>query len=159
MQNSTYSFIDVQAAIEGPGGSFSLSECGIADEGISISHADDKGSMVIGADGCAMHSLHAASGGTVTIRLLKTSPLNALMSSLYNYQTASSALYGQNTIVVNDPVRGDNITCQMAGFRKLPDIAFAKDGGLMEWSFNAGKIDTILGATPGTGNPVQSAPR
>lgn len=148
--NNTYSFLDVQAAIVGPGGSFSLSDGGIAEEGISIARVEDVGTMVAGADGTPMHSLHAAKTGTVTIRLLKTSPINAMMSALYNYQTTSGAYYGQNTIVVNDPVRGDNHTCQLCGFRKHPDTVYGKEGGMMEWTFNAGRVDSVLGSVPAT---------
>ena len=145
----TYSFLDTQAAIEGPGGSFPLSGAGVADEGITITMTEDKGTLVSGADGTPMHSLHASRTGQCTIRLLKISQANALMTNLYNYQTQSAAYYGQNTIVVNDPVRGDNITCQFAGFRKMPDVVFAKEGGMIEWSFNCGVIDHILGSGAG----------
>jgi hypothetical protein len=145
-----YSFQDVACAINGPGGSFSLSGSGVAEEGISIAMTDDKGSMMVGADGEIMHSLHAGKSGTVTVRLLKTSPANQLLAQMYNTQTTSSAYHGRNTISVRDPIRGDSITARECGFRKLPDIGYNKDGATQEWVFLAGKIDTILG----NGNPT-----
>lgn len=151
MASYTYSFLDCQAAIRDPAGSFSLGNgAGAAEEGITVSFVDDKGSMMIGADGQAMHSLHAGKGGTVTVRVLKTSPVNALLSDLYNATTQSGADYGQSTIVIRDPVRGDDITCSGCAMRKHPDIAFAKDGGLQEWNWNVAELDMKLG----TGKPA-----
>lgn len=145
--SSTYSFLDVNAGIVGPGGAFSLGNgAGVAEEGITITPAGDIGGMLIGSDGEGMHSLYADKSGMVTVRVLKTSPVNELLSALYNFQTASGITYGQNTIVINDTSRGDVITCTQCGFKKAPDLSFAKDGGINEWEFNAVKIERVLGS-------------
>lgn len=90
---SAYSFLDVSAVIDGPGGNFSLT--GENDqEGISIEPVSDQNTMTEGADGNVMHSLSAGSACTATIRLLKTSPLNAKLNELYKYQTSSAAYHG-----------------------------------------------------------------
>lgn len=144
---ATYSFLDVTAAIIGPGGSFSLgSGTGAAEEGITVEMTEDKNSMVTGADGSVMHSLHAGKSGTVTVRLLKTSPVNAQLSAMYAFQTASSALHGQNVISIRDLARGDVITCQQVAFKRMTPVNYGKDGGTNEWTFDAGQIDTFLGA-------------
>lgn len=143
---STYSFQDVTATITGVGGSFSLaSGSGAAEEGISIEYAEDKDAMTIGADGTAMHSLHAGKGGTVTVRILKTSPVNSQLSIMYNAQTVSSTLHGNNVISVRNSANGDTILCRSVAFKKFPNMSYAKDGGTVEWAFNVGMIDTILG--------------
>jgi len=142
----TYSFLDVRAAIVGPGGSFSFgSDAGAAEEGISVSMTEDKNTMTIGAGGEAMHSLHAGKSGSVTVRLLKTSPVNQKLSALYNIQTISSAAHGQNVISLRNPVSGDSITATQVAFTKHPDLTYAKDGGTVEWTFHAGAIDLSLG--------------
>lgn len=102
--------------------------------------------MLIGADGSGQHSLYADKSGRITVRLLKTSPVNQLLSAMYAFQTASGANYGQNTIAINDSSRGDVITCLQVGFAKAPDLTYAKDGGTNEWEFNAVKIERTLGA-------------
>ncbi|KTS10252.1 phage protein [Methylobacterium sp. 1030] len=141
----TYSFADVVCSLTGPGGSFTISEGGLADEGITLSMTDDKTSMVTGADGYGMHSLHAAKAGRVTIRLLKNSPINRMLQDLYNYQQTSSAYTGQNTLVLSNPVWGDDHQCSAGAFVKLPDNVNAKDGGTMEWPMNFIFIDNKLG--------------
>lgn len=145
--NNTYSFLDVNAGIVGPGGAFSLGNgAGVSEEGISTSPSEDVGTMQIGADGTGMHSLHADKSGKITVRLLKTSPTNQLLSALYAFQTATGSAYGQNTIVIVDKSRGDVITGSQCGFAKAPDLNYAKDGGVVEWVFNAIKIERTLGS-------------
>ena len=143
---STYSFLDVQATLVGPTGIVQLGYgAAVADEGISIEAAGDKNTMIIGADGEGMHSLHADKSGTVTVRLLKTSPTNAKLMAMYDAQTLSSALHGQNLITVTNPVAGDVTTARSCAFKKRPNLAYKKDGDIVEWQFDAIKIDTILG--------------
>src|ERR1700720_1263253 len=150
---ATYSFLDVNVALTDPAGSFSLgSNSGIAEEGVTIAMEGDKTSIVWGADGTPMTSLHAAQGGTISVRLQKTSPTNALLSSLYAQTTSSSANYGNSTITVRNPTRGDTIVCLQCSIKKSPDNVNAKEGGMMDWVFNAGEIHEILG----DGNPISS---
>jgi hypothetical protein len=145
--SNTYSFLDVNAGIVGPGGAFSLGNgAGVSDEGITVAASEDIGAMTIGADGSGMHSLHADKSGKLSVRLLKTSPTNQLLSVLFAFQTSGGASYGQNTIVIVDKSRGDVITASQVGFAKAPDLAYAKDGGTVEWVFNAVKIERTLGS-------------
>lgn len=143
---ATYSFLDVVAAISGVGGSINLAAgAGSAEEGISIESVEDKNIMTIGADGSGMHSLVANEASTVTIRLLKTSPVNAQLQVMYNLQTKSSATHGKNSISVRDIARGDSISLSQVAFKKRPNINYAKEGGIIEWMFDAVKTGQILG--------------
>jgi hypothetical protein len=144
---SAYSFLDVGATIIGPGGAFSLAnDAGAAEGGISLELQEDKDTLQIGADGSPMHSLHAGQGGTVTVRLMKVSASNALLSAMYAFQSTSSAVWGRNTIVITDFSRGDSITCMFCAFRRQPANTYAKDANVIEWQFNAGYIFEQLGA-------------
>ncbi|MDE2403049.1 MAG: DUF3277 family protein [Burkholderiales bacterium] len=143
---ATYSFLDVNATLVGAGGVIDLGAgAGVSDEGITISMAGEKNTMTIGADGEGMHSLHADKSGTVTVHLLKTSPINAKLMALYQAQTALTSLHGQNVITITNPQNGDVTTCRQCAFKKLPDNVYAKDGGTNAWVFDAIKIDSILG--------------
>lgn len=144
---STYSFLDVQASISGPGGSFALgSGSGAAEEGITVAMTEEKNTMTIGADGASMQSLHGGSSGMITIRLLKTSPRNAQLMQMYNFQRSSGANWGQNAMVVSDTIRGDVVSARNVAFAKAPDIVYAKEGNVNEWTFHAGRIGFLLGA-------------
>lgn len=145
-QTLTYSFEDVKATLSGPGGIIPLGDgAGVAEEGISIEFAEETDTMQIGADGSVAHSLHASKAGKVTVRLLKTSPTNALLTALYNFQRTSSLNFGQNMIVITNVVTGDVYTCTQAAFARYPHNTYAKEAGTMDWEFLAGRIEPTLG--------------
>ncbi|RQU63896.1 DUF3277 family protein [Burkholderia cenocepacia] len=143
---STYSFVDVTATIIGPTGVFSLGYGeATAEEGIVIARAGDKNTMTIGSDGEGMHSLHADKSGQVTLRYLKTAPVNAKLMAMYDAQSLSSSLWGKNLIEVSQTAAGDVITARSCAFKKAPDLKYAKDGDIVEWIFDSIKIDSLLG--------------
>lgn len=143
---STYSFQGVQASIVGPGGAFSLGYGeAVAAEGITIARANDKNTMTVGSDGEGMHSLRADKSGQVTLRYLKTAPINAKLMALYNAQQLDSRLWGKNVIAVGQSVAGDISTARSCAFKKVPDLTYAQDGEMVEWIFDSIKIDSMLG--------------
>lgn len=143
----TYSFKDVNAVIAGAGGVVNLGNgAGAAEEGITIEPVGDKNQMTIGADGSGQHSLIASDACKVTVRLLKTSPANAALMLMYDLQSTSSSLWGNNVITVSDSARGDLSIVQSAAFAKRPNLTYAQDGGLMEWNFDGITLNTVLGA-------------
>lgn len=143
---STYSFLDVTATLVGPGGVISLgSGAGISEEGISIEPTGEMGTMMIGADGSGQHSLSGDKSGRIVVRVLKTSPVNAKLNAMSQFQRASAEAYGQNTLVITDTSRGDVVTCRQVAFAKVPSLTFAREAGMNEWEFNAIIIDPALG--------------
>ncbi|WP_288074674.1 phage protein [Pseudomonas sp.] len=143
---AAYSFLDVNATLVGAGAVIDLGAGSAnAEEGISIVMAGDKNTMLIGADGEGMHSLHADKSGQVTVRLLKTSPKNAQLMTLYDAQSLSSSAWGQNVITVTHSVSGDTNVARSCAFKKRPDLNYKKDGDIVEWVFDSIKIDGILG--------------
>ncbi len=143
---ATYSFLNVNCSIVGPGGSLNLGAgAAVSEEGITIEPAEDKNTMTIGADGEGQHSLIASNAATATIRLLKTSPLNKALMIMYDLQTISSALHGVNTISVSDSARGDISILQACAFKKKPTLTYAKDGGMNEWTFDCISANSVLG--------------
>ncbi|EKK0458581.1 DUF3277 family protein [Klebsiella oxytoca] len=143
---NTYSFIDISASLTGPTGSIDLGYGSAnSEEGITVVMAEAKNTMTVGADGEVMHSLHAGKSGTITVTLLKTSPVNKKLSLMYNAQSQSSATWGNNVIVVRNKVSGDISTARSCAFQKQPDHANAKVGNTVSWVFDCGKIDQLLG--------------
>lgn len=143
---STYSFLDVSASLSGVTGIVDLGYGSAnADEGITVTMAEAKNTMTTGADGEVMHSLHAGKSGTISVVLLKTSPVNKKLSLMYNAQSLSSAAWGNNVIVVRNKASGDLVTARSVAFQKKPDYANPKVAGNVTWVFDCGKIDELLG--------------
>ena len=143
---ATYSFLDVTASLTGPTGIIDLGQGSAnSEEGITQTMGGNKNTMTIGADGEVMHSLHADKSGTITVTLLKTSPVNKKLSLAYNAQSQSSATWGNNVIVIRNTASGDISTARSCAFQKQPDFNNAKEGGTVAWVFDCGKIDQLLG--------------
>ena len=143
---SAYSFLNIVAAIAGPGAEFNLGAgAQVAEEGITIAPNEDKNVMVIGADGRGQHTLIASNGGLVTLRLLKVSPVNGQLQMAYDLQSASSSLWGQNIITVADKARLELTTCQSCAFKKKPELVYDKNGPMLEWTFDSLTINSVLG--------------
>jgi len=143
---STYSFIDVPASLTGPTGVIDLGYGSAnSDEGITVTMTEAKNTMTTGADGEVMHSLHAGKSGTITVNLLKTSPQNKKLSLMYNAQSLSSSLWGNNVIVMRNKASGDIVTARAVAFQRQPDWNNPKVAGTVAWVFDCGKIDEVLG--------------
>ena len=143
---ATYSFLDVTASLTGPTGVIDLGQGSAnSEEGITQTMGGNKNTMTIGADGEVMHSLHADKSGTITVTLLKPSPVNKKLSLAYNAQSQSSATWGNNVIVIRNTASGDISTARSCAFQKQPDFNNDKEGGTVAWVFDCGKIDQLLG--------------
>ncbi len=129
-----YSYKDVESSISGPGGSFDLTEA-TGKEGIKISMQNEAGTMQEGADGSVMPVLVPTRAATLTLTLLKTSPVNGKLDALYRYQAQSSAFWGKNLITMTNPVTGDLDKFSNAAFQKMPDRQNTSEGPTVEWSF------------------------
>jgi len=147
MAAKTYSFADVVAALSGPGGLINVGAgAGPSKEGVTVTPGADANIMQIGADGGGQHSMTSDFSGTITIRLLKTSPTNALLAAMLSFQRASAANWGQNTFSLADKNRNDIVTASQVAFKKWPDLTFAEEAGVNEWVFDAVRISMALGA-------------
>ena len=142
---NTYSFITFSCSISGPNGSFSLSN-GNSEGGITFEYREAKNTQTIGADGTAMNSLHASNAGTITARFLKTSPTNALLSTMYDADRLDPTSWGQNIITGRDVNLGDHNTGKYCAFQKHPATVYDKEGPALEWVFDVGQIDINLGS-------------
>ena len=138
-----YSFLSVRAAIVGP--NISMSFTGAAREGYGVSMDEDKATFLPGADGSGQFSLRASQAGKITFRLLKTAAMNRALSTLYNYQTASPANYGRNTITLIDGNLGDTVVGQGCGVMRFTPLAYGDEGGTNEWVFQCVSLSQQLG--------------
>lgn len=100
--------------------------------------------MTIGADGEVMHSLHADKSGTITVTLLKTSPVNK--SCLWRITRKASPLPpGNNVIVIRNTASGDISTARSCAFQKQPDFNNAKEGGTVARYSTAARLTSFRG--------------
>jgi hypothetical protein len=146
---NTYSFVDITATIVGPGVSAPFTIAGpdtaSAEEGITITWGEEMNTQSIGSDGSVMNSLHASMAGTCNIRLQKISPVNQQLVQLIRAQRSSSALWGQNTIVIRDLARGDVYNLAGCAWVRFPVNSYAKVGNVLDYELHVAQIDPNLG--------------
>jgi hypothetical protein len=81
------------------------------------------------------------------VRLLKTSPVNALMSAMANADFQNSLNWGNNTISALQHASGDVYTCAGCAFvRLVPNNNYAVEGGALEWEFDIAQMNAMLAA-------------
>jgi hypothetical protein len=143
---NTYSFLDTAATLAGPGGTVSLGAgAAVAEEGITIGLIEETDELKVGADGSPMHSLNAAKSYKFTVRLLKTSPTNSVLSAMYALQRTSAATWGVNSLSLLNSTLGDSYTLKSVAFAKFPENTYAKNAAMLDWEFLAGVGDVKLG--------------
>lgn len=141
----TYSFANVQATITGPGGSFAIgASAGPGEEGITVTKVE-KNTQQVGADGTVANSMHANENGKITVKLLKTSGVNAQLSALYAFQSGNASNWGQNVITINDTNSGDLWLGSGAAFTKFPDDTYGTEANVLEWEFDVANLIPNLG--------------
>ena len=140
------SFLDNAATIDGPGGNINIGAgSGIAEEGLDFEPTGDANTMTIGADGMGQHAMSADRSGTITVRTMTVSPVNAQLQDMLTYQRESSANWGRNRIVISNPARGDILVASHVAFAKQTPYKAGKDPGVIEWTFHAIRVSVKRG--------------
>lgn len=142
----TYSFADVHASLVGPSLAAILADgSGSAEEGINWEPLSERDIMTIGAGGDGMHTLNPSRAGRIMIRLLKTSPTNAILQQAFNYQSSSSLFWGKNLFHLTNPITGDSLSASGAAFDRQPPNSWGLNAAGLEWTLNAIYVSQTLG--------------
>jgi hypothetical protein len=143
----TYSFANFFVSISGPGGAFAIGgpDTGSAEEGFTVEQADDSNTLTLGSDGSAMNSMHSSRAGTVTVHLLKTSPINAKLSAMFSFQRQLSFNWALNVLSARDIALGDSYSCSGVAFKRHANNAWSKTGNILVWPFDVAILDPLLG--------------
>jgi len=148
---TSYSFLNIVGAITGPGGATPIGVGSAnADGGIKTSMKEEKNLAKVSADGSVMQVLRGGNLGRITVHVQKTSPINAILSAMYNFQRNNAAGWGTNAITFNDIARGDVVSGSSMAFVKFPDVGWDKDASDIEWEFE-GNVVQALGAGANVG--------
>jgi hypothetical protein len=156
--NGVWSFVDLQVTLIYPNGTTVLQSVtgtqvggvdvgagGFSEEGLRITRLREKNIMTEGADGSIMHSLRASKAARIMLSFLKTAPANAALSQVWNAQEGDSSQWGRNSFHITQTSTGDNFTLNSVAFVKFPDTNYRAEGGVMDWEFDVGFCDSILG--------------
>lgn len=143
---ATYSFQQVTATLTGASGVINLGYgSATTKEGITVTQTQPRNAMMVGSDGSVMHSLRCDKSGTVTVRLLETSPVNAQLQVMYDAQSLTPSAWGANVLVIVNKGNNETTTCRNVAFQNAPTVTYAEDGSMKVWVFDCGQIDRVTG--------------
>ena len=110
---------------------------------VSAEKAGDAFAMKSGADGFVTRVAQNHPEGSITIKLMQSSPANAVLQTLYQADEAT----GQAAfpVTVKDLFGGDLVTTSQAWFRKIPNFSKGRDIGENEWVLDCADLTIIHG--------------
>ncbi len=126
--SSVYSSLHVQATLNG------LSVQGLwdGDDAISIAPGVDRGTLLVGAQGDGLFSIHADRSATISIKLQHTSPTHRLLTQLDIAQQAGQGVIGFPFDLI-DTASGEGGSSDRVFIRQAPTVAHGKAAAMREW--------------------------
>jgi len=136
MENTTYSFLDVNFTISHP----LVGQKSVVGEGvgtITVSYADNLTDSELGADGSVMIDKIDTSRGTVSLKLLQTSSVNKWLLNYTNaVRNADASSWAGATITIQELYdNGVLVTAVNCAPVKRPDRTNAQKGDYITWEF------------------------
>jgi hypothetical protein len=114
------------------------------DDFVQIEYESDAFTDKAGVDGEVSRSKTNDFRATVTIRLMQTSPSNALLSVLHNSDKNTPGGVGVGPFYLqdfSDGITGALYLAEKCWIAKAPDSSWAREAGVREWKIRCAKLD------------------
>lgn len=145
MRQSTYSFLDLAGVIAHPtypGGPFQFTGEGVGT--VTVVMDTERTAHDVAADGSVMVSKIAGNNGKVQIECQQTAIVHKYLLAMYNWLVVGDAgLWAQCAIVLRNVSDGTSHVCSGVSFGKVPDKAYAAQGGKVTWVLWAADIVSV----------------
>ena len=112
---------------------------------IKIAHTEEGFTYKQGTDGEGTRSATGARHARVTVSVMQTSAANAYFCALYNGDIATEGGAGIVPLSVTDLGGKDLFVAKEAWIVKLPDRAYAKEAGVIDWEFDCHNPQDFIG--------------
>lgn len=144
MTLKTYSFQDVKCTFTHDSIA-SKTTTGQGVGSISVTMANDLTNHELAADGKVQISRICSSNGTISVSILQSSELHAILLKWYNYIILKENLseWSTMTIRIESDVLKDTIECSGVSPQKAPDISFESQAKQITWNFMAEEITHV----------------
>lgn len=112
---------------------------------IKISSAADSFKMKVGGRGDVARSKTRNKSGSVTFRLMASSPFNAILSAIHNNDVAKPNGAGVSSLQVADKNGASLDFARKAWIRKIPDQDYADEDQPVEWVIDCAQLERLIG--------------
>lgn len=142
MGHTTYGFEDLNLVFQHPSvGVLPLQGAGVVS--ITYTYSTDVTTHDLAADGSVMASKIKAANATIALVVQQTSEANEWLIKYYNYVTgASTAEWTGATCSASSKVMKKQHDATGVSPQKMPDNAYAANGGQVTWTFMAQNLTT-----------------
>lgn len=130
----------------------SIVVCGIPIEGgfaegsfIEIAQETDDFTDVVGTDGDVTRSKTNDKRATITLKLMSSSPANALLSALNNIDRRAGNGAGVGPLLIKDNQGTSLHTAEKSWIAKPPDVVYDKTATPREWKIRAASLERLDG--------------
>lgn len=110
---------------------------------VSLEMDEDAWALYIGSDGEGARSKSNNFAGTVTIRLMQTSPSNDVLSAFAKADKLSNS--GIVPVMVKDNLGRSLFIAENAWVQKVADSEFARESGEREWVLRTEHLEATIG--------------
>jgi hypothetical protein len=121
---------------------------GFADgEWLRIERENQKFDDVVGTDGEVTRSKTNDDRATITIRLMQSSPVNDLLSAVYNLDGNTPGGAGVGPFLLRDQQGTTLITAESCWIAKAPDVSMDRTATEREWVLRCAKLIEFHGGS------------
>lgn len=114
-------------------------------EGITIEHATDAFTKVVGIDGKVTRNKVLDRSARITIKLMQSSAANALLSVVYLADRAASNGAGVAPFTITDQNGSSVFFAAEAWIARAPEVSLDQEVSVREWIFDVAFLDEFHG--------------
>lgn len=126
-------------------------------DAIMIKRDDPTVKTKVGMDGRGSVLITAKRSGTITIKVMQTSPSNKVFGAILALIEGGQGQFAPVFASFNDLVRKDSATGAFGVITKWPDVSRGDDIAEQEWEFWFERLDLVLGDPAFIGLPMAAA--
>lgn len=115
------------------------------DAAISVEHDEDDWTLVVGVDGEGTRSRTSNKSATITVSLMQSSTVNALLSAQRTLDNNTPGGTGGFPILIKDNSGTTVLSCESAWIQKAPTAELNREATTREWIFRTDNLVALHG--------------
>ncbi len=116
-----------------------------AGEGLTIEHATDAFTKVVGIDGKVTRNKVLDRSARITVKLLATSAANDQLSAIYLTDRAAPNGAGVAPFIIVDQNGRSRFSAAEAWIARAPEVSFDQEASVREWIFDVAFLEEFHG--------------
>lgn len=112
---------------------------------VNVEKNSDAFTLVVGSGGEGCRTRNRDESGTVTLTLMQSSEVNALLSAAHELDKSLPAGAGALPLMIKDLTGTTLVAAELAWIRKVSNVEFGKEAGSREWVLESSDLRVFAG--------------